>query len=83
MLFQNITAITALGNNNVDEVRNTYVYIIDDMFVPALKSLHDGEITLEELSESPGVQRLSIERLVQFYLAWENVHAHAYNVKDR
>lgn len=83
-LFDDTKVIVMLNDDETwTEVTGTHAYIIDPMFAQLVGSLQNNDISADEIALSPGVRALSIERLVRFYLAWENMHAHAYNVPDR
>jgi len=77
-LFNSPDAIVVLNDGETyTNMRGCHVYLLDDSISD---SDYDVSTFAEEVVDKPGVQLLSIERLVEFYLAFQNMHAHAFNV---
>ena len=57
----------------------SYVYLIDDAIN---ENDYDVSTFAEEISNHPCVRKLSIDRLVEFYLAFQAMNIHAVNVQD-
>jgi len=77
-LFNSPDAIVVLNDGETyTNMSGCYVYLLDDSISD---SDYDISTFAQEVVDKPGVQILSIERLVEFYLAFQNMHAHAYNV---
>jgi hypothetical protein len=77
-LFNSPDAIVVLNDGETyTNMNGCYVYILDESIDD---SDYDISTFAQEVVDKPGVQILSIERLVEFYLAFQSMHAHAYNV---
>ena len=77
-LFNSPDAIVVLNDGETyTNMNGCYVYLLDDSIDD---SDYDISTFAEEVVDKPGVQILSIERLVEFYLAFQSMHTHAYNV---
>ena len=77
-LFNSPDAIVVLNDGETyTGMSGCYVYLLDDSISD---SDYDISTFAQEVVDKPGVQFLSIERLVEFYLAFQNMHTHAYNV---
>ena len=77
-LFNSPNAIVVLNDGETyTSMRGCCVYLLDDSI-----SMYDYDTSTfaEDVLNSPGVQLLSIERLVEFYLAFQSMNAHAFNV---
>ena len=77
-LFSNPNAIVVLNDDETySGIDGASVYILDD-------SVHEEDYDVstfaEDISNHPGVTILSIERLVEMYIAYDNMNVHAFNV---
>ena len=77
-LFNSPDAIVVLNDGETyTNMIGCHVYLLDESISD---SDYDISTFAEEVVDRPGVQVLSIERLVEFYLAFQSMHAHAFNV---
>jgi len=77
-LFNSPDAIVVLNDGETyTGIGGSYVYLLDNSISD---SDYDVSTFAREVVDKPGVQILSIERLVEFYLAFQSMHAHAYNI---
>lgn len=77
-LFNLCPAIVVLNDGETyTNLSGTYVYLCDESIDA---SQYDVSTFAEDIADDPGVQILSIERLVEMYLAFQNMNAHAFNV---
>jgi hypothetical protein len=77
-LFNSPDAIVVLNDSETyTGISGSYVYLLDDSIDI---NEHDVSTFAQDMWGHPGVQMLSIERLVEFYIAFQNMNAHAFNV---
>ncbi len=76
-LFNSPDAIVVLNDGETySGMSGSYVYLLDDSIE---ESDYDMSTFAQDLWGHPGVQMISIERLVEMYLAFQNMNAHAFN----
>mgnify|MGYP001203342221 CR=1 FL=1 len=76
-LFNSPNAIVVLNDGETySGMSGSYVYLIDDSIE---EDEYDISTFAQDLWGHPGVQMVSIERLVEMYLAFQNMNTHAFN----
>ena len=60
------------------DVEGVCAYVVDPMFANTLKAFKEDIITIGELRDSPGVRVIPIDRLISFYLSWEDLNKEPY-----
>jgi hypothetical protein len=77
-LFNSPDAIVVLNDDETyTNMNGCHVYLLNDSVDV---SDYDISTFAEDIANHPDVQILSVERLVEFYLAFEAMNAHAFNV---
>ncbi len=80
-LFNSPDAIVVLNDGETyTGMGGCSVYLLDESVD---SSDYDVSTFAEDITDHPGVQILSIERLVEMYIAFQSMNVHAFNVTSK